>query len=42
MGLHLSLLPLQVSVEAHGEGHDQHLQVTNDTLDMLFPDYNSA
>ncbi len=29
VGFHLPLLPLQVPVEAHGEGHDQHLQVRN-------------
>ncbi len=29
VGFHLSVLPLQVPVEAHGEGHDQHLQVGN-------------
>lgn len=28
VGFHLPLLPLQVPVESHGEGHDQHLQVS--------------
>lgn len=27
MGFHVPLVPLQVPVEAHGEGHAQHLQV---------------
>lgn len=27
MGFHLPLLPVQIPVEAHGEGHEQHLQV---------------
>lgn len=29
VGFHLPLLPLQVPVEAHGEGHEQYLQVRN-------------
>lgn len=36
MGVHLSLIPLQVPVAAHGERHEQYLQVTIQRLKLSF------